>query len=66
VLVNPSTASVTVTLPQAYRQAQPTGGGATSDAQLDASGNYTGGSVAFANVTSLTMAARTAALLLNP
>ncbi len=66
VLVNPSTSSVTVPLPQAYRQAQPTGGGATGDAQLDGTGNYTGGSVAFVSVTSVTLATRTAALLLNP
>jgi hypothetical protein len=66
VLVNPSAASVSVTLPQAYRQAQPTGGGATADAQLDGNGNYIGGSVAFTSVTSLTLPSRTAALLLNP
>ena len=30
------------------------------------SDRYTGGSVTFANVTSVTLAARTAALLLNP
>ena len=65
-LVNPSTASVSVTLPQAYRRAQPTGGGATADAQLDGNGNYIGGSVAFASVTSLMLPSRTAALLLNP
>ncbi|HEY2743386.1 MAG TPA: putative glycoside hydrolase [Polyangia bacterium] len=66
VLVNPSAASVTVTLPSTMRQAQPTGGGATGDAQLDGSGNYTGGSVAFANVASVTLPPLTAALLLNP
>lgn len=66
VLVNPSASSVTVTLPSMMRLAQPSGGGATDDTQLDASGNYTGGTVAFANVTSVTLASRTAALLLNP
>ena len=66
VLVNPSAASVTVTLPSAMRMAQPSGGGLTGDAQLDAAGGYTGGSVAFTSVTSVTLASRTAALLLNP
>ena len=66
VVVNPTTSSVTAALGGTFRQAQPTGGGATGDAQLDAGGNYTGGSVTFANVTSVTLAARTAALLLNP
>jgi len=66
VLVNPSTASVTVTLPSTMRLAQPSGGGQTGDAQLDGAGNYTGGTITFANVTSVTLTARTAALLLNP
>jgi hypothetical protein len=66
VLVNPGTTAVTVTLGQTYRQAQPSGGGAVGDAQLDASGNYIGGSISYSNVTSVTLQARTAALLLNP
>jgi len=55
-----------VALGGTYRQAQPTGGGAVGDAQLDASGNYNGGSITYNNVTSVTLQSRTAALLLNP
>jgi len=40
--------------------------GVVTDADLDAGGNYTGGSVAFTNVTTLMMPARTGALLLTP
>jgi hypothetical protein len=66
VLVNPSTASVSVPLSGMYRQVQPSGGGVTGDVQLDAGGNYIGGTLSYVNVTSVTLAPRTAALLLNP
>ncbi|HEY8087227.1 MAG TPA: putative glycoside hydrolase, partial [Polyangiaceae bacterium] len=45
VLVNPGDASVSVTLPATYQQVSATGGGVVTDAQLDASGKYTGGSL---------------------
>jgi hypothetical protein len=66
VLVNPSTASVSVPLSGTYRQVQPSGGGATGDAQLDTGGNYIGGTISYVNLTSVTLAPRTAALLLAP
>ena len=40
VLVNPSTSSVTVTLPSMMRQAQPSGGGQTGDARQENSGSH--------------------------
>jgi hypothetical protein len=66
VLVNPSASPVTVTLPSAMRQASATGGGPVTDANLDAAGNYTGGSLAYAQVTSVTLDSRTAALFVAP
>ena len=65
VVVNPTVGTANVTLPHAYRQAHATGGGLTGDAQLDAAGNYTGGSISFTSVTTLTLGPRSAALLLN-
>ncbi len=66
VLVNPSSTSVTVALPSAMRQANATGGGPVTDADLDGNGNYTGGSLSYAQVTTVTLPAQTAALLLSP
>lgn len=64
VLVNPSTSSVTVTLSSAYRQVLPSGGGAMTTSDLDAGGNYVGGSLSYSSsTTSYTLASRTAALL---
>jgi hypothetical protein len=66
VLVNPSSSAASVTLPSAMRQASATGGGAVGDADLDSNGNYIGGTLGFAQVTSVTLPAQTAALLLAP
>jgi hypothetical protein len=65
VLINPDVNPASVTLPMALRQVTATGGGATSDAQLDAGGKYIGGTLSYASVTSLTLQARTAALLIQ-
>jgi hypothetical protein len=59
VLVNPSAAPVTVSLSKSYELVTPTGGGA-----VDASGNPTG-SVSTSSVTSVTVGATTAAILLD-
>jgi hypothetical protein len=64
VLVNPSMNSVTVTISGKLMSA--TGGGMVADADLDASGdNYVSGSLSFAAVTSVTLAAQSAAMLTN-
>jgi hypothetical protein len=65
VLVNPGDSSVTVTLPTTYQQVSASGGGVVTDAQLDSSGKYTGGTLSYAAVTDVTLASRTAALLLT-
>jgi len=65
VIVNPSTTSVGVTLGTTMYQASATGGGTVTDADLDGNGNYTSGSLAYAPVTQVTLAPRTAALLLD-
>lgn len=63
VLVNPSAAPVTVTLPQPFAVVTPVGGGVTGDAQLDAQLRYIGGSLTYADVASVTLPSRSAALL---
>ena len=65
VLVNPGDSAAAVTLPGTFEQVSATGGGAVTDADLDASGNYSGGTLSYAAVTSVTLAPRTAALLLT-
>ncbi len=63
VLINPDVNAVSVTLPQAMKQLVPAGGGAVTDSDIDANGNYIGGSLSFNTVTALTLQSRTAALL---
>jgi hypothetical protein len=64
VLVNPSSATVSVTLPMQMQQASASGGGMVSDSDLDATGdNYVSGSLTFAPVTTLSLPAQSAALL---
>jgi hypothetical protein len=63
VLVNPRAESVTVTLPKPFSLVTPVGGGQTGDAQLDANLNYTGGSLKYSDVTTVTLPSRSAALL---
>ncbi len=65
VVVNPSASAVTIALGGTLYQMTASGGGAVTDAQLDGNGNYTGGSLSFAAVTSVTLPPQTAALLLQ-
>jgi hypothetical protein len=64
VLVNPGDTSVMVTLPSTMQQVSASGGGPVDDTQIDAMGNYTGGSLSYAPVSTVTLASKTAALLL--
>jgi Hypothetical glycosyl hydrolase family 15 len=66
VLVNPGSTSYTLNLGGAYQLVQGHGGGTLTDAQLDANGNYIGGSLTYQNMSSITMAGGTAAIFLNP
>jgi hypothetical protein len=66
VLVNPTNTSYTINLGGNYRQVQFSGGGALTAASLDANGNYIGGSLSYANVSTVTVAAGSGVILLNP
>jgi hypothetical protein len=66
VLVNPGTTTNTLNLGGNYRQVLASGGGTMTDAQIDANGNYTGGSLTYQNVNSVTLAGGSAAIFLNP
>ncbi len=65
VLVNPGDTGHTLDLGGAYRQVQGHGGGTMTDADLGADGNYTGGSLTYQDVGSVTLAGGTAAIFLN-
>jgi len=64
-LINPSASRVTVTLPGTFGRVIPAGGGAVRDADIDDRGRYTGGSLAFRDVSSLTLEPLTAAVLIR-
>jgi PKD repeat protein len=66
VLVNPGSTSYTLNLGGSYRLVQGHGGGAMTDAQLDAGGHYTGGSLTYQDVSGVTLAGESAAIFLNP
>ena len=66
VLVNPGSATYTLNLGGTYQQVQGHGGGTMTDAQLDANGNYIGGSLTYQNVNSVTLTGGSAAIFLNP
>jgi hypothetical protein len=66
VLVNPGSTSYTLNLGGTFQQMHGHGGGTMSDAQIDANGNYTGGSLTYSSVNSVTMAGGTAAVFLKP
>jgi hypothetical protein len=66
VLVNPGSTTYTLNLGGTYRRAIASGGGTLSDSQIDASGNYIGGSLSYQNLSSVTLAGGTAAIFLNP
>ena len=66
VLVNPGSTTHTLSLGGTYREVQGHGGGTMTDAQIDANGNYTGGSLSYQAVSSVTLAGGSAAIFLNP
>jgi hypothetical protein len=66
VLVNPGTTTYTLNLGGTYQQVHGHGGGTLDDSQIDANGHYTGGSLSYQNVNSITLAGGTAAIFLNP
>jgi hypothetical protein len=66
VLVNPGSTTYTLNLGGAYQEVQGHGGGPLDDTQLDASGNYIGGSLTYQSLSSITLAGGTAAIFLRP
>jgi hypothetical protein len=66
VLVNPGSTTYTLNLGGTYRQVKASGGGTLSDAQIDANGNYIGGSLTYQDAGSATLAGGSAAIFLNP
>jgi Hypothetical glycosyl hydrolase family 15 len=66
VLVNPGTTTYNLNLGGNFQEVQGHGGGTLTDAQLDANGNYIGGSLTYQNVSSITLAGGSAAIFLNP
>jgi hypothetical protein len=65
VLVNPGTTSFSLNLGGTYQLVQGHGGGAMTDASLDANGNYIGGYLSYTNMSSITLAGGTAAIFLD-
>lgn len=66
VLVNPGSTTRTLDLGGIYQQVQGHGGGTMTDAQLDANGNYIGGSLTYQSVSSVTLVGGSAAIFLKP
>ena len=66
VLVNPGTTTYTLNLGGTYQQVHASGGGTMTDSQIDANGNYAGGSLTYQGVTGVTLAGGTAAVFLKP
>jgi hypothetical protein len=66
VLVNPGDTAHTLALGSTYRKVQGHGGGTMTDADLDASGHYTGGTLTYQSVNNVTLAGGTAAVFLKP
>jgi hypothetical protein len=65
VLVNPGSTSYTLNLGGTYQEVQGSGGGMMSDSDIDANGNYIGGSLNYQDVSSVTMPGSTALIFLN-
>ena len=66
VLVNPGSTAYTLNLGGTYQEVQGHGGGTLTDSQLDANGNYIGGTLTYQDLSSITLAGGTAAIFLNP
>jgi hypothetical protein len=64
-LINPQPARVDVALPGRFRLAMPAGGGETGDRDVDAQGNYLGGSMTYRDVSSVTLEPFRAAVLMR-
>ncbi|OAI46317.1 hypothetical protein AYO44_11490 [Planctomycetaceae bacterium SCGC AG-212-F19] len=65
VLVNPGSTTYSLNLGGTYQLVQGNGGGALSDSQLDANGNYIGGSLTYQNVGNITLVGGSAAIFLK-
>jgi hypothetical protein len=65
VLVNPGSTTYTLNLGNTYRLAQGSGGGTMTDTDLDANGNYIGGSLSYQNMSSVTLTGGSAAIFLK-
>jgi hypothetical protein len=66
VLVNPGSTTYTLNLGGTYQQVIAGGGGTLSDSQIDANGNYIGGSLTYQNESSVTLTGGSAAIFLDP
>jgi PKD domain/Bacterial Ig-like domain (group 2) len=66
VLVNPGSTAYSLNLGGTYRQVHASGGGTMTDSQLDAGGNYTGGTLTYQDVNSVTLTGGSAAIFLDP
>ncbi|HVS34819.1 MAG TPA: putative glycoside hydrolase [Gemmataceae bacterium] len=65
VLVNPGSATYTLNLGGTYQEVEGSGGGTLTDSQIDANGNYIGGSLNYQNVSSVTLTGGSAVILMN-
>jgi hypothetical protein len=66
VLVNPTSTTYTVTLPQSYALVSYLGGGELTDASLDSAGNYIAGDLSTTPVTNVTLGSGQTVILMNP
>jgi hypothetical protein len=64
-LVNPGSTTYTLNLGGTYQEVIASGGGTLSDSQINASGNYIGGSLTYQDAGSITLAGGSAAIFLN-
>jgi hypothetical protein len=65
VLVNPGSTTHTLNLGSNYQLVEGSGGGSMTDADIDAHGNYSGASLTYKNVNSVTLTGGSAAIFLN-
>ena len=65
VLVNPGSTAYTLNLGGTYQQVDASGGGVLTDADLDANGNYIGGTLSYENASSVTLTGGSAAIFMD-
>lgn len=65
VLVNPGSSTYTLNLGGTYKEVIASGGGVLTDSDIDANGNYIGGSMTYQNVHSITLTGGSAVIFLN-